>query len=238
MSGRAVRAAARRSASRSAPRRRSSFSGRPSRKKKRARRESPGEPTTAQDATPQTERLRRREADWIARRLRGMLDSGEKIVWDAEAAEDGQQAARPVRPGDIAILFRALTDVEYYEEALRRWGIDYYLVGGHAFYAQQEIYDVVNLLRVAGQSGRRGEPDRACCAARCSHCWTRRCSGWRGIPRACRPGCWPRTLPAELGAEQAGRVRAAAATLAALRAMKDRVPIAAVDPGGAGPNRL
>ena len=28
------------------------------------------------------ERLRRREADWIARRLRGMLDAGEKIVWE------------------------------------------------------------------------------------------------------------------------------------------------------------
>ena len=44
-------------------------------------------------------------------------------------------------------MFRALTNVEYYEEALRRYGIDYYLVGGHAFYAQQEIYDIVNLLR-------------------------------------------------------------------------------------------
>ena len=37
--------------------------------------------------------------------------------------------------------------MRFYEEALRRNGIDYYLVGGHAFYAQQEIYDVLNLLR-------------------------------------------------------------------------------------------
>ena len=28
------------------------------------------------------ERNRRREAEWIARRLRGMLDAGEKLVWD------------------------------------------------------------------------------------------------------------------------------------------------------------
>ena len=49
-------------------------------------------------------------------------------------------------------MFRALTNVEYYEEALRRYGIDYYLVGGHAFYAQQEIYDIVNLLARGGQS--------------------------------------------------------------------------------------
>ena len=44
-------------------------------------------------------------------------------------------------------MFRALTNVEYYEEALRDHNIDYYLVGGHAFYAQQEIFDIVNLLR-------------------------------------------------------------------------------------------
>ena len=59
----------------------------------------------------------------------------------------GEPALRAVRPGDITLLFRALTNVEYYEEALRRYDIDYYLVGGHAFYAQQEIYDIVNLLR-------------------------------------------------------------------------------------------
>ncbi len=60
-----------------------------------------------EDAAPEipaSERQRRLEADWIARRLRAMLDSGEKIVW--EKPEDGQEAAaRAVRPGDIALLF-------------------------------------------------------------------------------------------------------------------------------------
>ena len=72
---------------------------------------------------------------------------GEKIVWDEEAAKAGRRRLAQVKPGDFALLFRALTNVEYYEEALRRYGIDYYLVGGHAFYAQQEIYDLLNLLR-------------------------------------------------------------------------------------------
>ena len=103
-------------------------------------------PRPDDDGSP-TERNRRREAEWIARRLRGMLDAGEKLVWDDDAAAAGEPALRAVRPGDITLLFRALTNVEYYEEALRRYGIDYYLVGGHAFYAQQEIYDIVNLLR-------------------------------------------------------------------------------------------
>ena len=34
-----------------------------------------------------------------------------------------------------------------YEAALRKYGIEYYVVGGHAFYAQQEVFDLVNLLR-------------------------------------------------------------------------------------------
>ena len=110
-----------------------------------------GEGSTGPDLATPAERTRRREADFIARRLRGLLDSGEKIVWQREAAE--RDGPRPVCPGDIAILFRALTDVAYYEEALRRWDIDYYLVGGHAFYAQQEIYDVVNLLRSLANPG-------------------------------------------------------------------------------------
>src|SRR5262249_55218930 len=52
-----------------------------------------------------------------------------------------------VRLGDVVLLFRAMTNVELYEGALRRYGLDYYLVGGRAFFAQQEIYDLLNLLR-------------------------------------------------------------------------------------------
>ncbi|OYW19343.1 MAG: hypothetical protein B7Z55_09040, partial [Planctomycetales bacterium 12-60-4] len=52
-----------------------------------------------------------------------------------------------VQPGDITILFRALTNVQDYEGALRRYGLDYYLVGGKAFYSQQEVFDLLNLCR-------------------------------------------------------------------------------------------
>ncbi len=90
---------------------------------------------------------RRHEANWIALRIRQLLNERAEIVWDASAAADGTPAARALRQGDIAILFRALSDVSIYEEALRRNGIDYYLVGGHAFYAQQEVFDLLNLLR-------------------------------------------------------------------------------------------
>ena len=91
---------------------------------------------------------RRREADWIARRIRNLLDVDKTLVWDKKAKK-----VREVRPGDVALLFRALSNVEYYEDALQRHGIDYYLVGGHAFYAQQEIYDLLNLLRTLDSPG-------------------------------------------------------------------------------------
>jgi ATP-dependent helicase/nuclease subunit A len=93
------------------------------------------------------EQIRAREAEWLARRLRAILDSGDPLVWDAAASAAGGPATRPAQLGDIAILLRALTNVEAYESALRKYEIDYYLVGGHAFYAQQEIYDLLNLLR-------------------------------------------------------------------------------------------
>ncbi len=154
-----------------------------------------------------------------------MLDSGEKIVWDQQASKAGKPATRPVRPGDIALLFRALTDVEYYEEALRRYGIDYYLVGGHAFYAQQEVFDLLNLLRALE-----------------SHCDKLSLLGvlrspffnlldetifWLARhPDGLFAGLFSESPPPEIEKEQKKRVEFAAKTLGELRAMKDRLPIA------------
>lgn len=89
--------------------------------------------------------LRKLEARRIAQRLRAMLDGEEALV-----ANNGQP--RPVQPRDIVILFRALSDVQHYEAALQQEGIDYYLVGGHAFYSQQEVFDVLNLLRAVSSA--------------------------------------------------------------------------------------
>jgi ATP-dependent helicase/nuclease subunit A len=86
---------------------------------------------------------RTREADAIARRVAAMVD-GEPLVTEGEG---GARRPRPVRPGDVVLLFRSMSNVAIYEAALRRQGLDYYLVGGRAFFAQQEIYDLLNLLR-------------------------------------------------------------------------------------------
>lgn len=85
---------------------------------------------------------RRREAERIARRVAGMIAGRERLVVD-----ETTKSLRQVQAGDVVLLFRSMTAVAAYETALRAAGLDYYLVGGRAFFAQQEIYDVLNLLR-------------------------------------------------------------------------------------------
>ena len=102
---------------------------------------SPDEDVTGESA----EDRRVREAEWIANRLSQLLHDPTPRIRHIDPAA-GEPALRPVQPGDVAILFRALSNVHLYEEALRRKGIDYYLVGGRAFFAQQEVYDLMNLL--------------------------------------------------------------------------------------------
>jgi ATP-dependent helicase/nuclease subunit A len=48
--------------------------------------------------------------------------------------------------GAIAVLFRALTEVKTYENALRRREIPYYVVKGRGFFQCQEVSDVVSAL--------------------------------------------------------------------------------------------
>ena len=94
--------------------------------------------------SPYVNAARSAEARQIARRIATMVNNQEAIVTEKA---DGEPRLRPARKGDIVLLFRAMTNVELYEEALREHGLDYYLVGGRAFFAQQEIYDLLNLLR-------------------------------------------------------------------------------------------
>ncbi|HZZ29247.1 MAG TPA: UvrD-helicase domain-containing protein [Pirellulales bacterium] len=168
---------------------------------------------------------RQNEADLIARRIRRMVDSSELLV--AEKQSDHGYVPRGVQFGDIAILFRALSDVQAYEEALRNCDVPYYLVGGHAFYMQQEIYDVVNLLRalaspadvvsLAGvlRSPMFGLTDETLF-------WLAQHS--QGLAAGLFAERWPQ----ELDEAQQRRAKFAAQTLDHLRSRKDRLPIAAL----------
>ncbi len=184
-----------------------------------------GEEDEDAEVTGRVSRLREREADWIARRLRSIVDSGETLVYEKAAGPNAAPTARAVKPGDIAILFRALSDVQYYENALRRYGLEYYVVGGHAFYAQQEVFDILNLLRTIASpadavslAGVLRSPifslDDETLFWLAQH------------QQGLTAGLFAQTLSPELSAAQQARVRFAAVTLADLRAMRDRVPIA------------
>ncbi|MFH5804127.1 UvrD-helicase domain-containing protein [Alienimonas sp. DA493] len=87
---------------------------------------------------------RETEAKWIAARVRELLDGGPCVR--PRRGEDRGGPDRPPKPGDVCLLFRALTDVKQYEDALREVGIDCYLAGGKSFFAQQEVQDLVHLL--------------------------------------------------------------------------------------------
>ncbi|MFZ5862283.1 MAG: UvrD-helicase domain-containing protein [Nitrospirota bacterium] len=50
-------------------------------------------------------------------------------------------------PGDVAVLFRALSDVQVYLEAFRRHGIAYVVEGERRFFAAQEVVDAINVFR-------------------------------------------------------------------------------------------
>jgi len=89
--------------------------------------------------------LRAREADWIAGRCAELLS--DPICRIRQKDKSGQMTLRRIAASDIVILFRALSNVQEYEEALRRGGIDYYLVGGKSYFAQQEVFDLLNLCR-------------------------------------------------------------------------------------------
>jgi ATP-dependent helicase/nuclease subunit A len=165
---------------------------------------------------------RRLEATSIARRIRALIDdaSAEMPVIDKHTGEP-----RRLQLGDIAILFRTLGDVQSYEEALREYGLDYYLVGGYAFYAQQEIFDVLNLLRAVASAadevslaGVLRSPFFA--LADETLFWLADSTG------TLNAGLLAPQLPSQLSPEELAKTAAAADAIRHLRAIKDRLPIA------------
>ncbi len=170
------------------------------------------------------EEARRQEAKTIARRLRQLIEgtTSETPVVDRSTNE---KQPRPLRPGDVAILFRALSDVRLYEEALREQGLDYYLVGGHAFYAQQEIFDVLNLLRAVASSA--DEISLAGVLRSPFFALADEALFWLvEHGSSLNAGLFDDAPPPELSGEEQAKVEAAARTLRRLRCLKDSVPIA------------
>lgn len=87
---------------------------------------------------------REREAAQIAAQIQRLCapDSTATVV------DEHTGARRRPDYGDIALLFRAMSNVGLYEEALRKAGIPYMVVAGTGFYERQEVVDVINILKV------------------------------------------------------------------------------------------
>ena len=67
-------------------------------------------------------------ADWVARYLR-------------EAIERGEEPR-------AAVLYRTNSQSRLFEEAMRRYGLKYHVVGGFSFYERAEIKDMISYLKV------------------------------------------------------------------------------------------
>ena len=96
-----------------------------------------------------TDAARQAEAQAIGALLLAMHgeDQGRWTVQDRDVKDDASEAWRPPRWGDVAILFRATTGLETYEQALREAGVPYRVDGGKAYFARREVDDALLCLR-------------------------------------------------------------------------------------------
>ena len=83
---------------------------------------------------------RKAEADSVARLLSERLQAG-WLVRDRVTKE-----LRRATPADVAILFRSRADFPTYQRAFDMVSLNYHVVGGSSFYAQQEVIDLLNLV--------------------------------------------------------------------------------------------
>jgi len=86
----------------------------------------PGESITLVEAADEAD-----EAEWIADELRARLAADPEMT-----------------PRDFAVLYRTNAQSRALEEAFRREGIPYRIVGGQRFYERREVKDVLAYLRV------------------------------------------------------------------------------------------
>ena len=103
--------------------------------------ENDAENQSAARSTTSVAQLRTSEANAIANRIVELLSDPTPRLAEKDSPP------RRVERKDIVLLFRSMTHAAIYESALRRHGLDHYLVGGRAFFAQQEVYDLLNVLR-------------------------------------------------------------------------------------------
>ena len=81
----------------------------------------------------------------LSARLYSAPDSENEALWIADKIET-LIAAHPREP--IAVLYRTNSQSRQIEEALRRYGRKYVVVGGFSFYQRAEVKDILAYLKV------------------------------------------------------------------------------------------
>ena len=85
--------------------------------------------------------IREAEADAVAAFISRSLEAGCPRVFDRENA-----SWRPLRLGDIAVLFHNRTALDAYEAAFNARGLDYRIAGGKRFYVRREVSELATVL--------------------------------------------------------------------------------------------
>ncbi len=75
-----------------------------------------------------------------------LIDADEEARWIVRRIEEHHARDPEVR---VAVLYRTNAQSRHFEEACRRSGLSYNLVGGFSFYERAEVKDVIGYLRLA-----------------------------------------------------------------------------------------
>ena len=89
-----------------------------------------------------TKECRLWESRCISSFIQKLVSEEKWQVWD-----NSDQSFRPIMFKDIAILIRTYTPLNFLEEALRSYEVDYRVVGGKHFYKRQEVQQLLAVLQ-------------------------------------------------------------------------------------------
>jgi ATP-dependent helicase/nuclease subunit A len=98
-------------------------------------------PSSAFGGGAKAAEIRGAEAEAVAAFISRSLASGRPRVLDRESS-----SWRPVRQGDIAVLFHSMTALDAYEAAFSARGLDYRIAGGKRFYVRREVSELATVL--------------------------------------------------------------------------------------------
>jgi ATP-dependent helicase/nuclease subunit A len=87
------------------------------------------------------ENRRRWEACEVAQRIHHMVMHEARPIYDKHIGSH-----RPMRYGDVAILFQSMSHVTHYEDVFKALSLPFVTVAGRGYYSRQEVWDVLNLL--------------------------------------------------------------------------------------------